>query len=223
MHENPADRFYDFYKDYLQPADDRIAHEDFIRYTFLVIDEECIKADPWQCILCCDAPDYGEADEEIKLKQLRLPLQEAAKHLCVLEQLVMTPSEVLNPDRLPLCMSPPATLMVTEHDRNEYRLATPMESRLTKKRAIEMVESSEGEAQRVYDAESDRVYFRCSRVEAQRVAALFRSMELQMRKDGGKGVVTIHDNRSEKAKEEGEKEKSRQQVDPDPHRALKPS
>lgn len=45
------------------------------------------------CNFCCDAPDYNEADENIKLEQLRIPIEEVMPYLSVLAHLSTTPSE----------------------------------------------------------------------------------------------------------------------------------
>ena len=212
---NP-EQAYTCFKD-IRPDNDSVNYEKFTRFVFLVVDTESVESDPWECILCCDAPDFGEADEEIKLKQIRMPLRDAIDYLVVLEQLVMTPSEVLEPYRWPLCMTPPATLMITEKDRTACEIATPAEARWNKRRGIAMAENANKGGERLYDAEVDRVLFRCPRPEAASVASLHRAVELSVRKNPTRRVIKFVDNRTDKAKREAE------EASPGPPRSLRPA
>ena len=199
---------YSFYRDHLRPDDDSINFEENTRFVFVVVDTECIEADPWQCILCCDAPDFGEADEEPKLKQIRMPLREAVEYLCVLEQLAMTPSEVLNPDGWSLSMTPPATMMIQEKNRNRCEIATPAEARWNKKSGIMTVEAADEGQIRLYDAEIDRVLFRCPRAEAAFAASMHRNIELEVRTWSGRGNIRLIDNRTDEAVQEAKLKES---------------
>lgn len=116
----------------------------YTNFTFIVVDDRCFQADPWELIIACDAPDYGEGDgEENKLKYFRMPLEQGASVLPALEQLTMTPSENQNPDGGVLSSFPPA-IMVPVRGGNEeshgMRLATPREARENRRRMIKMAE-----------------------------------------------------------------------------------
>ncbi|KAL9628238.1 MAG: hypothetical protein Q9164_007351, partial [Protoblastenia rupestris] len=141
------DQIYAFFKAHLRPADDSTTLEHFTTFTFLVVDEECVQSTPWQCILCSDAPDFGEADEEVKLKTLRMPIEQAMGDLCALEQLTMTPSEALDPGGLNVGMMPPPTMVPIgqrEPDGQRlYKVATPVEARANKRRGIRMAEEAD--------------------------------------------------------------------------------
>ena len=63
-----VDEVYKFYKTRMRPLDHSTSLKHFTQFVFLAIDEECVTSTPRQCILCCDAPDYDEEDQEIKLK-----------------------------------------------------------------------------------------------------------------------------------------------------------
>lgn len=108
-------------------------------FVFVIIDEECIQSSPYQCLVCCDAPDHGETEEEIRLKQLRMPISEAMQYLFCLEQLSMTPSEVQSPNRKVHNVMPEPFLMPADEKRiegaffNQVRLATAAEARANKK------------------------------------------------------------------------------------------
>ena len=106
-----------------------------------------MQATPRQCILCSDAPDFGEADEEVKLKKLRIPIEQAMEGLCALEQLTMTPSEALDPVGLKISMMPlPTTVPIGQQEPDGpmlYKIATPAEARANKRRGIKMVEEND--------------------------------------------------------------------------------
>lgn len=131
-----VDQVYEFYKKHLRPAEDYSGPGmHFASFTFLVVDEECVRSKPWQCILCCDAPDFGE--RETTLKQLRLPIEEAVDHLCALEQLTFTVSSIGHPSGSTLSVMPPPTMMPLLDRPGLYRPATAAEARENKTRAIE--------------------------------------------------------------------------------------
>ena len=106
---------------------------------FLAIDEECATSTPRQCILCCDTPDYGEEDQEIKLKSFRMLVEKALSHLCALEVLRITPSEVHESKDWVLFSMPTVTILPFEGPRagnGLYGVAKPAEARINKGRAI---------------------------------------------------------------------------------------
>ena len=71
-----------FWVQNLRPALDSTAWEPFATFTWLVIDQECVEASPYQKILVCtDAPDYDDFKEDendpkptLKILRLALPL-----------------------------------------------------------------------------------------------------------------------------------------------------
>ena len=125
------------------------------------MDEECVQATPRQCIICSDAPDFGEADEEVKLKTLQMPIEQAMGSLCSLEQLTITPSEALDPDGLKVNVMPPPTMVPIGQQEPDgpmaYKIATPAEARANKRRGIKMVE----EADRAEEREEQRSSVGC--------------------------------------------------------------
>ena len=137
------EEIYDFFKAHLRPPDDSVALEHFTSFTFTVIDAECVLSHPQQCIICCDAPDFGEADDEIKLKQLRLPLQEWSHTVGGLELLRRTPSEIESQAPMVIATMPPPELVPIPDKPGLYRIATPAESRVARKRAIRVVEEAD--------------------------------------------------------------------------------
>ncbi|KAL8634699.1 MAG: hypothetical protein Q9226_009451, partial [Calogaya cf. arnoldii] len=83
----------------------------YTKFTFIVLDDQCMRSDPWEIIVACDAPDYGEADDEIKLKYFRMPFEEGASCLNALEHLIMTPSEAESHSNYVLTGFPPACMV----------------------------------------------------------------------------------------------------------------
>lgn len=112
----------------------------YTEFTFMVVDDQCINSDPWEIIVACDAPDYGEADDEVKVKYFRMPFKDGASYLNSLEYLTMTPSEAENRTDDILSGFPPACMMPLR-DKNgnwsgELRPATREEGIRNKKRML---------------------------------------------------------------------------------------
>ncbi|MCJ1250831.1 hypothetical protein MMC30_008059 [Trapelia coarctata] len=134
-----VDQVYDIYKTHIRPTCDATGRQLITSFTLLVIDEECVRSNPKQCILCCDSPDFEEADDEVKLKQLRMPIEKVIEYLCPLEMLTMTPSDVEYLSGEGLSVFPPAFVMPFDEERpetREYRVAMPAEARFNKRVAI---------------------------------------------------------------------------------------
>lgn len=121
------DQVYNFYKTHIRLA---MWAKYFTNCTFLVIDEEGVRSDPRQCILCSDTPDFGEADDEVTLKQLRLPIAQAMEDADRIESLIKCPSEVGHPSGMALSIMPPP-----------WMEATPARARAAKKAAIRSIRS----------------------------------------------------------------------------------
>ena len=130
-----VEEIYEFYKENLRPKDDSTAHDPINAFTFIVVDEACFRADPKECILCSDAPDFGE--EEVKLKQVRLPIRKVLESLVSVEMLSMTPSELGTDAEIVVTMMPPAWTVPFGDEPRLYKPATPAQARENKRRALE--------------------------------------------------------------------------------------
>lgn len=203
FNDHTVDQAYDFFKVILRPADDSNKLASYSTFTFLAVDAACIQSQPWQCIVCSDAPDYGESPNETHLKQIRLPIEKAMQYLCPLEQLNMTPSDISNPDSRPLCTIPPWTMIPIEslpgEDVERFRMATPVEARETKRRGIELMETAGEGAERALDPARRGVLFRTPHSEAKGSAEMYREIAQRVPWSGF-GLEFI-DNRSSKTKE----------------------
>ena len=97
-------------------------------------------------ILCCDAPDYGEGHEEVKLKQLRMPIARGMEGLQLLETLVQTPSELERRAAWVLGMIPPGWDVEIHNERGErtgrQEIAPPGRARRKKRQGIEDTEKT---------------------------------------------------------------------------------
>lgn len=134
-----VEKVYDFYKAHVRPDENLTEREGhFTAFAFAVIDEECLKADPPQVILCSDAPDFDESEGEVKLKQIRLPLMKALEEVAPIDDLSVTPSEVEKETEKVLTMRPPPTLMSMNDPENPdmFRAATSIEARQNKRKCI---------------------------------------------------------------------------------------
>lgn len=178
-----ADSVYDFYNKYIRSADGSTSKVSFTNFTFLIIDGECVKSDPQQCIVCCDAPDYDDPDDDnIRLTRMRVPIETAMWILTPLEQLTMTPSEALTFDGDALCSVPPFTVKQAASDESgDFILATPAEARAAKQRAIVQRPKRH---ERKLDNERAAVLFRTSMRESKLVAHLYWQGEGLARKLG---------------------------------------
>lgn len=153
------DEVYDFYKRHLRPADDREAHPHFSAFTFAVVDEECLRAEPQQLIVCSDAPDFGEADDAVVLKTMRIKATRAWYASIRVEELTRTPMEAemganaVNEELTVLKSAPMPPKLVCAEDQSEspdevgddeaplYVFATPAQARAKKRAGIKAAES----------------------------------------------------------------------------------
>ncbi|KAL8869506.1 MAG: hypothetical protein Q9174_004224 [Haloplaca sp. 1 TL-2023] len=111
----------------------------YTNFTFIVLDDKCMESDPWQLIVACDAPDYGEDDSQTRLKYFYMPLGEAASSLSALEYLTMPPSEVESRKETVLSFFPPATMMPVRDengDCSEYHRPATREEAITNRRRM---------------------------------------------------------------------------------------
>ncbi|KAL9611167.1 MAG: hypothetical protein Q9167_004189 [Letrouitia subvulpina] len=139
FYHDTIEQCYEYFKKEFRPAEDSTLNGESTNFTFIVVDDSCLQSDPWEMIIACDAPDYGEGDEEEpKLKYFRMPLERAASVLPALEELTMTPSESQNPDGDVLSFFPPAIMVPVEGEKGNMRLATPKEARENRRRMMRM-------------------------------------------------------------------------------------
>lgn len=99
-------------------------------------------------MLCSDAPDYGEGHSETRLKQYRLPIAKAINGLNLIEDLIQTPTEMINRPEFMLSMTPPGWLVINYDDQGEmsgYVVATPGRARAKKNRIIWELEQEDKE------------------------------------------------------------------------------
>ena len=138
------DQVYAFYKAHLCP-DENYAGPGmhFTSFTFLAVDDACLRADPRECILCSDSPDFGEAEGEIVLKQLRLPLNWAIENLSAQETLLSTMSTINHPSGLSVSIQPSPTFMPTPEGNGLFKVATASQARENKRRAIAPLKSAD--------------------------------------------------------------------------------
>jgi hypothetical protein len=187
---------YDFFKNHLRAADDSVGHEHFSYYTFIAIDEDCLQSNA-QCIICSDAPDFGESDDEIRLKSLRMPIESAMQYLCALEQLNITMSDLeKNEEEWGFSMMPLPTLVPVENERNLFKVATHAESRRSKRIGIKLIEEPDADNDGRYDYIT---LMRVSLKECIGVGILMWEAERSARRLGTK--ISLHDNRSEKTRD----------------------
>lgn len=182
---------YEIFKGTVRPADDSAKDEAFTYFTFVVNDQECLQADPYQYIVYNDAPDYREAPGTRTIKILRLPLKAAAFVFLPFEQLVITLSEAISSDSECLCSTPPFTVKESREERNCYILATPAEARRHKEQALRLfTERPDKALQRTLDPERRAVIFECSRDEAKTVSHLWQQTECMLR-NGEAAVMAV--------------------------------
>lgn len=152
------DQVYDFYKRHLRPADHSPDFPHFSAFTFAVVDEECLRSEPQQLLICSDAPDFGEADDAIVLKQTHFKATMAWGASVRLEELTMTPTEAelrakdpRNRDFTTLKMqpAPPKLVRADESSGDEsedeegvlHVFATPAQARAKKRAGIKAAEA----------------------------------------------------------------------------------
>jgi hypothetical protein len=123
---------YEFFINHMRPPGDGDEQDQQITYsTFIVVDEECLRTEPLQCVVCSDAPDFRET--KVRLKCLQISLEEAVDHVYRLEMMIMTPSEVGQENNI-VSVRPPAWLM--DAGDGCYRQATPKERVQNRRDAI---------------------------------------------------------------------------------------
>lgn len=182
------DEVYPFFKNHLRPADDILKNEPYAYFVFIVIDDACLTAETYECIVCTDAPDYNDPDGFPTLKTLRVPIETAADLLTPLDQLTMTPSEAFDPSSGALGTVPPftakqvpGTTRVGEDDLQ--RVVSPAEARRHKQRAMAL-KPEKGETS--YDEERPVSLFWVGRGEALHIAHTYLEVEYVAKRGEGK-------------------------------------
>lgn len=105
-----------------------------------MVDETCLTTKPLSCIVCCDAPDFAEAEDEIKLKSICMDLDDATNWLPAFEDLILTPEEYDDKEELhTFNIMPPPILRFTD-EAEHYCLAPLKQARKNKRRALRIIE-----------------------------------------------------------------------------------
>ncbi|KAL9614856.1 MAG: hypothetical protein Q9167_000689 [Letrouitia subvulpina] len=179
------EEIYEFFIKHLRPETDSTAPEQLTYFTFLAVDAGCIQASPSECIVCCDAPDYNEAQDEIILKTLRLPIKEAVEYLCPLEQLRLTVSDVANPPERAWSMIPAPTVVQDPDDPpREYRVATHGQARLNRRKLLKLAANAQHDSN--YSASEDLSYFKARWSEFFVISEMDRTMSQMARRNTGR-------------------------------------
>jgi ribosomal protein L14 len=142
----------------------------------------------------------GEVEDEIKLKELRMPIEEGLQYLCALEQLNLTPSEIRKPDGWAMCMMPPPTLESVFNKAYEgelsFKTTTPAQLRRNKRTGIKLAEMTTRE----YAAAREAVtLMKVPRAECIKIGIVMRGAEQMARNHGS--VISLHDNWTKKTKQ----------------------
>ncbi len=191
-----------FYRAFLRPKSTSIRYEPFTHFTFLVIDEQCINAQPKEIIVCCDAPDYDEdnANGRHIPKEVRLPISTAMSILIPLEQLQMTLQEAVSPSwesSEAVSTIPPCTMKVApRQDASEeecFLVRTYAEARKAKEQALRL-RPRHGEWE-TYDEERKAQVFWHPMKQAEMSAKLYKQLEVMCRRRGA--AVRFHSNTSD--------------------------
>lgn len=153
------DDVYGFFKHHLRPESDNTARDPLTSFTFVAIDVDCINASPLECALCCDALDFNEAPDNVKLKTLRLPLEKALAFLCLLEQLRLTVSDVADQQAHAWSSIPPATVFQSlGKPLRKYRISTYAQARARRAWLLDLFANAEND--RNYMISEDITYFK---------------------------------------------------------------
>ncbi|KAI4114209.1 MAG: hypothetical protein LQ338_008033, partial [Usnochroma carphineum] len=68
FYRDTVEQVYDYWKaEFIEESnykDTEGKKTEYTKFTFIVVDEQCLQSDPWEIIIACDAPDYGEAEDE---------------------------------------------------------------------------------------------------------------------------------------------------------------
>ena len=150
---------YEFWRKHLQAVDYLKFPQRLSAFSFVVIDEACLPGEIMDCIICTDAPDYGESDEGVPvLKTIRTSASHAWVVMVALEEMTMTPSEceymaknlddwgydLENAPSGCLNLIRPARFVILEEDEEgnvlRRREATPREARINKENGIDIAE-----------------------------------------------------------------------------------
>ncbi|KAL8929869.1 MAG: hypothetical protein Q9208_001013 [Pyrenodesmia sp. 3 TL-2023] len=158
---------YAFFKSHIRQPEDAIRGHSLAHFTFLAVDAQCVRpsssppepVEPryrtgsnFTILVCTDAPDFYESDDEPRLKTLRLPIAAAFQHLEQIDELVITPSELYtrifeNEHANTLRLMPPACLYpippyTDDEDEQEYKLGSFAQMRERKKQGLRLGEQS---------------------------------------------------------------------------------
>ncbi|KAL8753165.1 MAG: hypothetical protein Q9184_005498, partial [Pyrenodesmia sp. 2 TL-2023] len=155
---NTVPQVYAFFKNHIRQPEEAICGHSLAHFTFLAVDAQCVwpsspppeplesrysTGSNFTVLVCTDAPDFHEGDNEPRLKTLRLPIAAAFQRLEQLDELVITASEMYtrtfeNQDAMNLRLMPPACLYpippyTDDLDEQVYKLGSYAQMRERKK------------------------------------------------------------------------------------------
>lgn len=182
------DEVYPFFKTHLRPAGDTLKKEPFAYFVFVVIDDACLTAETYECIVCTDASDYDDPNGFTSLKTLRIPIDTAADVLIPLDQFTITPSEAQDPSSGALGTVPPFTAKqapgTTRGGEDDLQMVvSPEEARRNKQRGMAR-KPEKGETS--YDEERPASLFWVGRGEALHIAHTYREVEYLVKRGEGR-------------------------------------
>ncbi|KAL9039660.1 MAG: hypothetical protein Q9214_004785, partial [Letrouitia sp. 1 TL-2023] len=179
------EEIYDFFTKHLRPEIDSTAPEQLTYFTFLAVDAGCIQASPSECIICCDAPDYNEEQDDVVLKTLRLPIKEVVQYLCPLEQLRLTMSDVADlPERAWSTIPAPTVIQDPDDPPREYRVATHGQARSNRRKLLKL--AADAQYDHNYSASEDLSYFKARWNEFFVVSEMDRTLSQMARRGSGR-------------------------------------
>ena len=198
-----------FWKANVRPSETSVEPELFTNFTFILVDKDCLEADPPCCNVCCDAPDYGYPldyyDDDPILTVLRFSLEYLPNHIIALEQLMLTVSDLVTRAEYVLCSMPPFTEKVkTPGARDRVCvMVSAKEARAAKHRGLILQPEPNYPAPPAYDHDREAVLFLCSKSEALRVGQMNSYSERTGRIPGMPVEIHHIDNRERQPKAPG--------------------
>ena len=128
-----TDDIYAFWRQYVRAKDD-IVENRYTAFTFLVADEQT--ASNKTVLLCSDAPDWGEGEHDVVLKEVRMGFRDAAIDVASFEYLSMTPSEWGKGKGLIVNPNPWMKVVELETGQRAMVFSTPEFARARKRQAL---------------------------------------------------------------------------------------
>lgn len=133
---------YEWWQRHIQaPHHSKAGH--WAYFNFIILDADTLpqhEDDQPQLLLCCDAPDVGEAENEIRLKTIRTHFEDALEHILTFEMLSMCPSE--KGKGWAVSVNPHPTLLSTD-EPGVFTVASPERARQNKRNALLQLEEAQ--------------------------------------------------------------------------------